>query len=243
MIEERYITPTKIQQQTIAVDNRTEWLDGWFKIRKSNIDPNALRQECLGVQKFIQQRYGDEKGTNYYQNQTTNLFGKYNIFMFSSYTLHQLYCEIVELWNKVKPKDVNEKYYLQSWLNVYDENKSIGWHYHWTEKYYAWHGFACVDVDVSKTTYALQPPHYQISKSVDYGTHNGQPLLEYDDEYELIDVVGQNGLIVMSPSAGDSHRNIPWKIAERPRITIAFDIVPGRHIFNEDWENHWIPLV
>lgn len=240
MIEERYITP---QPPLTAQPEQTEWLNGWFKIRKANIDIQALKQECLGVQQFIQKRYGDERGSNYYDNQTTNLFGKYNIFMFSSYTLHQLYGEIVALWNTVKPKEINEKYYLQSWLNVYDKNKSIGWHYHWTEKYYAWHGFVCVDVDTSKTTYALQPPHYQISKATPYGNYNGKPVLEYDDEYELIDVVGQDGLIVMSPSAGDSHRNIPWKIADRPRITIAFDIVPGRHIYNEDWENHWIPLV
>lgn len=240
MIE--YRTPTTVQTVKPTpqpTQEKTEWMDGWFKIRKLDLNMDALRQECLGVQQFVNNRYGKEDGMNYYENKTTNLFGKYNIFMFSSFSLHSLFTELVKTWNMVKPDD--QKYYLQSWLNVYDKSQSIGWHYHWTEKYSAWHGFFCVDVDTSKTTYALQPPHYKISKSVPY-EHNGKPILEYDDEYELIDVVGQDGLLIMSPSAGDSHRNIPWKIADRPRITIAFDIVPGQHIFNEDWENHWIPL-
>lgn len=244
MTIEQYIIPPKnvIQtvQQPVVTEQKTEWTDGWFKIKKLDLDIPALQQECRGVQNFVKQRYGDLQGLNYYENKTTNLFGKYNIFLFSSFALHGLFEEINKLWRTIKPDD--EKYYLQSWLNVYDENESIGWHYHWTEKYGAWHGFFCVDVDISKTTYALQPPHYQTSKSVPY-TYNGRPILEYDDEYELIDVVGQDGLLVMSPSAGDSHRNIPWKIKDRPRMTIAFDIVPGKHIFNEDWENHWIPLV
>jgi len=239
MIE--YRSPTTVKDSLPQTEQRTEWMDGWFKIRKLDLNMDALRHECLGVQKMVKERYGDQDGMNYYENKTTNLFGKYNIFMFSSFSLHTLYSEIVKTWNMVKPDD--QKYYLQSWLNVYDQSKSIGWHYHWTEKYLAWHGFFCVDVDVSKTTYALQPPHFQRSKSIPYGTYNGREILEYNDEYELIDVVGQDGLLIMSPSAGDSHRNIPWKIAERPRITIAFDIVPGQHIFNEDWENHWIPLV
>lgn len=239
---EQYITPS-VNPKAIPLDIKQEWTDGWFKIKKLDIDVGALRQECLGVKNFLEQRYGNNLDHNYYDNPTTNLFSKYNIFLFSSFTLHSVFQQLVGFWNTIKPQEINEKYYLQSWLNVYEKNKSIGWHYHWTEKYYAWHGLICVDVDVSKTTYALQPPHFKRSKAVDYGTYNGHPLLEYDDEYELIDVIGQDGLIIMSPSAGDSHRNVPWNIADRPRITIAFDIVPGRHIKNEDWENHWIPLV
>ena len=223
-----------------TIIEKTSWTEGWFKMRKLNLNTDALRSACLGVQQVIKHRYGDERGVNYYDNQTTNLFGKYNIFMFSSAPLHSLYTEICKLWQDIKPDD--DVYYLQSWLNVYDQSKSIGWHYHWTEKFNAWHGFYCVDVDTSYTTYALQPRHYEMSQEHEY-TYNGKPLLEYDEKYNLINVVGQDNMLVMSPSAGDSHRNIPWAVEGRPRITIAFDIVPGRHINNEDWENHWIPLL
>lgn len=219
--------------------SQSEWLDGWFKVRKVNLDLNALRQTCMGVQQVINERYGDKKTDVGYENSTTNLFGHYNIFMFSSAPLHGLFREICNLWDSVKPDD--DVYYLQSWLNVYDASKSIGWHYHWTEKYSAWHGLFGVDVDVSRTTYALQPRHYQIAKAHPY-THNGDPILEFDEKYELVNYVNRDNFLMMSPSAGDCHRNIPWDIPDRPRITIAFDIVPGRHIFNEDWENHWIPL-
>lgn len=223
-----------------APASQSEWLDGWFKVRKLDLNLPALRRECIGVKNFINQRYGDLHGLNYYDNQTTNLFGKYNIFLFSSLQLHTLFEEICKLWRDIKPD--NEKYYLQSWLNVYDKNPSIGWHYHWTEKYNAWHGLYCVDVDVSKTTYALQPRHYEISQEFDY-QYNGEPILEYVEEYQLINFVGRDNFLMMSPSAGDCHRNIPWHITDRPRITIAFDIVPGKHIHNEDWENHWIPII
>jgi hypothetical protein len=230
-----FATPMSRQQP-----QNNSWTDGWFKIRKLNLDSEMLRKTCLGVQSVIKERYQKDKVPGSYDNSTTNLFSKYNIFMFSSAPLHGLYSEICRLWHDVKMDD--DIYYLQSWLNVYDETPSIGWHYHWTEKYGAWHGFYCVDVDVSKTTYALQPRHYQQSKQHEY-ISNGQSILEYNDTYELIDVVGTNNTLIMSPSAGDSHRNIPWNVQGRPRITIAFDIVPGRHIHNEDWENHWIPLL
>ncbi len=227
----------------MAVDQVSQsntWTDGWFKVKKLDLDLELMKKTCHGVHQMVNQRYGDQKGLNYYENQTTNLFGNYNIFLFSSAPLHNLFRELVTFWNQVKPDD--DIYYMQSWLNIYDESKSIGWHYHWTEKYHAWHGFFCVDVDVSKTSYCLSPPQYQESKKFDY-QYQGKPILEYNEEYEIVDVVGRDNFLIMSRSAGDTHRNIPWKIQDRPRITIAFDIVPGRHIFNEDWENHWIPLI
>jgi hypothetical protein len=97
-----------------------------------------------------------------------------------------------------------------------------------------------LDVDVSKTTYALQPKYYKQSRDV---ADQYQGVLEHNDEYELIDVVGRNNMLVMGLSSNDLHRNIPWKIKNRPRITIAFDIVPGEFIDNRAWENHWIPLL
>jgi len=219
--------------------SQSEWLDGWFKVRKTNVDIAPLRQTCMGVKSVLASRYGDKKTDNGYENLTTNLFGNYNLFMFSSAPLHGVFREICSLWNAVKPDD--DIYYLQSWLNVYDSSESIGWHYHWTEKYSAWHGLFGVDVDVSKTTYALQPRHYQMAKEHPY-MYNNNPVLEFDEKYQLVNYINRDGFVMMSPSAGDCHRNIPWGISDRPRITIAFDIVPGRHIFNEDWENHWIPL-
>ena len=199
-----------------------------------------MRAVSLQVGNVVKERYKDVDIVNGYKARTTNLFGMYNTFLFSAAPLHSLFKEISTLWNEVKPDD--DIYYLQSWVNVYEETASIGWHYHWTESFNAWHGFYCVDVDVSKTTYALSPKYYQESKAHDY-LYNGQPILEYNDEYELIDVVGQDNFLIMGRSAGDQHRNLPWKIKNRPRITIAFDIVPGRHIDNTEWENHWIPLV
>jgi hypothetical protein len=170
---------------------------------------------------------------------TTKTFEKYNLFMFSAQPLWELFKEINVFWQRVKPD--NQIYYMQAWINIYEKGgESIGWHHHWPEHMNAWHGYFCLDVDVSKTTYALQPKYYAQSKKheTEY-----EGVLEHNDEYELIDVVGRNNFLVMGRSCNDLHRNIPWKIKTRPRITIAFDIVPGEYIDNRAWENHWIPLL
>ena len=75
------------------------------------------------------------------------------------------------------------------------------------------------------------------------GNNSFKQPLTYNKEYELVDVMNRDNLLIIAPSANDLHRTIPWKVSNRPRITIAFDIVPGRWIENAAWENHWIPIV
>jgi hypothetical protein len=89
----------------------------------------------------------------------------------------------------------------------------------------------------------LYSPLFQesLANSSDY-VYNDTNLLEHNTEYEIANVCGQDNFLFMSPS-GPVHRNIPWNVSDRPRITIAFDIVPGRIIDNYIYENHWIPLV
>ena len=62
------------------------------------------------------------------------------------------------------------------------------------------------------------------------------------NKFEPVNVESENNLLVISKSAGDTHRTWPWEYADRDRITIAFDIVPRPHFNPEAWLNHWVPL-
>jgi predicted RNA binding protein YcfA (HicA-like mRNA interferase family) len=112
----------------------------------------------------------------------------------------------------------DEQFYIQCWLNFYRKGEFIDWHAHWDPHYKSWHGFYCVSGKGSHTTYKLPPDHKK--------------------EVVIPTVMNQ---IVLSKSDGDIHRSSDWK-EDYPRITIAFDIVPGKMISESRWINHWIPI-
>jgi hypothetical protein len=221
-----------------------EWTSGHFKIKKLDLDLVRAKQDCFAIYETVKYRYGNFEipaDGPAFTNLSTRLFFKYNTFLFSSQELHKLFVEISNFWKIVRP--TNEPWYLRSWVNIYDSSKSIGWHSHFESKDNGWHGYFCVDVDQSKTSYALFPPLFQESLAYEHDyVYNNTQLVEHNTEYELANVCGQDNFLFMSPS-GPMHRNVPWRILDRPRITIAFDILPGRFIDNSLYENHWIPLV
>lgn len=146
---------------------------------------------------------------------TTKLYNNYNIFFYSFEGLHELYGEIQKMFHDCCIDE--EKYYIQAWLNIYKEGQYIDWHNHWIDTENSWHGYFCVECEPSKTTYRI-------------------PGVK-----EEVDIISQNNLLVMSRSAGDTHRTWPWEHADRDRITIAFDILPRIPELNE-WPNHWMPI-
>jgi len=233
-------TPTHKQVADAAPASvQGEWTAGYFKIKQLDLNLENLMASTLMAANTVKMRYPEDSVDSNGFKGTTKTFEKYNIFMFSAQPLWELFREISTFWQSTRTS--NKIHYMQAWINVYEEGaESIGWHHHWPEHMQAWHGYYCLDVDVSKTTYALQPKYYKQSRDV---ADQYQGVLEHNDEYELIDVVGRDNMLVMGLSSNDLHRNIPWKIKNRPRITIAFDIVPGEFIDNRAWENHWIPLL
>jgi hypothetical protein len=113
---------------------------------------------------------------------------------------------------------------MQAWLNVYRTGEFIDWHSHWPAEFESWHGFYCVDVEPnSSTTYRL------------FGK-----IPEKDD----IVVTSQDNLLVISRSDGDYHRSSEWNNPDKPRITVAFDIIPMSKLYERrNYEkNHWIPI-
>jgi hypothetical protein len=162
--------------------------------------------------------------------------------------IHELYFEIQNYFRFATEsyfkEPYKEKHFIQCWLNVYNKGDFIDWHHHdWNSnrpnKPRAWHGFFCVDVEPnSKTSY------------------------KWKGVNEVIDIQSKNGLMVMGISDGDVHKSSAWN-EDNPRITIAFDIVPEKHIFYDDgrsnlvkflnnnnspkeiiqaYTNHWVPI-
>jgi hypothetical protein len=137
----------------------------------------------------------------------------------------------------------NKKYFIQCWLNIFKKDEFIDWHKHQPIENEAWHGFVCVDTEPdSFTTYSW--PNDSSRKGL------------------LLDIPSKDGLIVMGLSNGDRHKSSKWVVEGRPRITIAFDIVPAialsehtilnypeprylnaiKNSTNSQFVNHWIPI-
>jgi hypothetical protein len=154
---------------------------------------------------------------------TTNLYAQYNYFMYPNPGSHDLYEKIKETFHECIGL-TQEKFYMQAWLNVYRAGEFIDWHSHWPAEFESWHGFYCVDVEPkSSTTYRV------------FGRI---------PEQEDIVVPSQDNLLVISRSDGDQHRSSEWTNKDRPRITVAFDIVPMSRLYERrNYEkNHWIPI-
>jgi len=151
------------------------------------------------------------------------IFARYNLFLYPFPEFYELYFKIREMfYDKLEVENHEESYYIQSWLNFYWKGDFIDWHHHWPSYVNSWHGYYCIDVEPSKTSYRLE--HTK----------------------KIIDVKNENNLLVLSKSLNDKHRTWPWQ-HENPRITIAFDIVPGPVVLNFEGENkmginHWIPI-
>lgn len=187
--------------------------------KKIDLDLVKVRESCHSMRKLIQRSFMDKP--QHYSGQatmTTKLFSQYNVLMYSYPQFHELFHEIVKMFREIYGDD-GKKYYIQAWLNVYEKGEFIDWHDHWLPQQQSYHGFYCVDVEPnSKTSYALR------------------------DDDEIIDIPSKDNMLVISKSDGDLHKSSEWHDPNRPRITIAFDIVPRGSINPEGWLNHWIPI-
>lgn len=194
-------------------------------IYKKNLDLNLLKLKtgCDQMYDLIKKNFSGNK--NDYTGQstlTTKLFKSYNLLMYPLPEFHELFNEIKKMFFEIIEKDITipkKKYYIQCWLNYYRKGDFIGWHNHWPPETKSWHGYYCVDTECSFTSYIIP-----------------------NNEDKIIDIISEDNLLVMSKSDGDRHRSSEWLNNDRPRITIAFDIVPREYICYDNLLNHWVPV-
>lgn len=171
---------------------------------------------------------------------TTKSFMHYNLLLYPLPGFHNLYQEISSFFkdcHKLCFGETQEQFSSQCWLNVYKKGEYIDWHRHWPKESGGWHGFFCIDTEPdSYTTYRWQQ-----------GPQAGKELK----------IDSKDNLMVIGLSDGDEHRSSEWG-HERPRITIAFDILPTKFIYEHSYvkhgsylnamktvpmyTNHWMPI-
>jgi hypothetical protein len=190
----------------------------YIHTKKLNLNLSKIKNSSHKMYNYIKKTFESGSDYNGQSSMEKQIFAKYNLLMYPLPEFYELYCEIRNFFREnLNSEDLNEPHYIQCWLNFYKKGEFISWHEHWPPEVNGWHGYYCVDVEPSKTTYKL--PGYK----------------------KNIDVENCNNLLVLSKSNGDKHRTWPWEY-DSPRITIAFDIVPSWHIQNDDSPNHWVPI-
>ena len=194
----------------------------------------SLKNDCVAINKNVNETLFDAPQNYKTNDQTpfsTRVANFYNIFSYDSVEINSLFNKIKHQFYYLKPNPT-KKYYIQGWVNVYESGQNLDWHTHWGDND-SYHGFFCVNSNVSYTEYIF-----------------------FDGEYKKID--SADGLLVITKSNNNQHRTSPCDSGD-PRITIGFDIHSKNNVdklldkwmelssssayFDPDkMTNHWIPL-
>ena len=201
----------KVMWKNLMIQNYKKYV--YIKDLKLNL--KSITNSCNIMRKIVNENFQSNSGGFMGELETTKEFSKYNCFMYPLDQFYELYKEIQIMYNEVREND--DVSYIQCWLNVYKKGQFIDWHGHWDENFNAWHGFYCVDVEPNSFT------EYRF----------------VNEDWEFL-IPSKNNLLVMGKSKNDEHRSSPWE-HDNPRITIAYDILPKKHVPIKDI-NHWIPI-
>ena len=180
-----------------------------------SINNGKLVEFCLEVeQSLISSLPPIDPG--WYGNPSSAHHMSYNLLTFPNKELNKLYYSMVDTITPLL--DADTTYVIKSWLNVYRVGQKIDWHGHWPAKDRVWHGFYCAQVGDSCTYYKIP------------------------ETKGVVTVPSEEGLLVIGKSAGDEHRSSDWQDITRPRITLAFDIIPIEAINDMLFVNHYLPF-
>jgi hypothetical protein len=196
--------------------------NNYIATRMLSLDTHAIKASCYKLKEIVDKQFANDKQhyTDKHSPLTTNLFRSYNLMMYPFEGFHDLFTEISATFHgfRTHSKVEHTKFYMQCWLNVFKKGEYVDWHDHWLPEFHAWHGFYCVQVGDSNTTYRLSD-----------GTH--------------VEVTSIDNRLVLSKSGDDQHMSSPWTDTNMDRITIAFDILPDYTLREVDIDiNHWIPI-
>ncbi len=213
---------------------------------KLSLDNSKIFKSSMMVGEIVLANYAKDESNEFESrfNQectmTSVLHRNYNLFLYPLPQLHELYFEIQRVFHSCLARYsgiTNKRYYIQCWVNIFQNNEFIDWHTHFHPNVNAWHGFYCVNVEPDSFTSYRWPNHE-----------------------EIIDIKSENGLVVLGVSGGDRHKSSKWN-QETPRVTIAFDILPQESLMHEraieeigkdkiikevfckpEYINHWVPI-
>jgi len=203
----------KLKKQQMG--GMTNYHDYVYSIKLKSLNNVELIKYCLEVEEMLRNTLTPVENPGWYGTFTTANHHAYNFLTFPNIEVNKLYKEISKYASYLLKDNV---YMIKSWVNIYRKGEKVDWHDHWPAPKKVWHGFYCVRVGDSYTEYKI-------------------PKVE-----DVIKINSEEGLLVIGKSENDKHRSSPWTEIDRPRITIAFDIVPVESIENKLQPNHFIPI-
>jgi len=195
-------------------------LHNYLLTKKLDVDLAELVRSCELLNQHVREEFKhSENGYGTTCAKSAESLDHYNLFLYPFPGFYELAQQITELFkSRIKSK---HKYYLKGWINYYNYGDYVDWHHHKISTTDSAHGFFCVHAQDSVTTYRVR-----------------------DDEFH---VQCEDGLLVLGETHSDVHRTWPWHDKSRPRITIAFDIVPIQAAHKRQLErkqiNHWMPIL
>lgn len=200
------------------LDNDTSELTSFLQDQYKLIEDAKLR----GVEKLSEK---DEAWVSSGSLSTVK-WTEYNVFQFYHPGLRKLYKNIAEMVKDACAYyDVDfesQNYYIQGWFNINDRKVGkLDWHDHGGPYAPYFHGYYCVKAEPSITHYMLF----------------GQPD-------KVVENVNLDNRAILS-EMGHPHAMGDWSW-DGPRVTIAYDILPGEVLFNypdKVPQQHWIPLI
>lgn len=190
------------------------WIENYLFSTEVNIDNNVLAQDLTAIEQTLKKTIKDPAPDGEYGCFTSANHLQYNLFDFHTVQLNRLFKAIQQ---NVVTKMPEGCYVIQCWFNMFRYNQFIDWHGHWPSEYGVYHGYYCVDVEPSTTAYRLE---------------NGIQ----------VDIPNKNGLLVFGLSGLDQHKSSKWTDENRPRITVAFDIIPVNQISEDPRGVHYNPI-
>ena len=185
-----------------------------YGFKTDSINNKKLVDHCLRIEQTLIKNFSNIDPA-WYGNVPASHHDKYNLLTFPGVELNKLYAELVKNISELLDDKV---YVLKSWLNVFRKGQKVDWHPHWPADKGVWHGFYCAQVGNSFTEYRIP----RVSENVK--------------------VKSEEGLVVIGKSAGDQHTSSVWTESQRPRVTIAFDIIPIESLSDDLAGNHFIPF-
>lgn len=187
-----------------------------FTFKWDNIDNDALYKTCINVEDELAKVFPPVADTSIYGCFTSVYHDHYNLFAFPCVQLSQLYMNMAKSFGDVL---MPGKYYIRCWVNLFGKGKNIDWHSHWDAKYKTYHGFYCVNTEGEHESYTEYAVPHMIGNNI-------------------CRIKSSDGLCVIGKSQGDQHRSSEWLNDGKPRVTIAFDIIPLEALRPEEKFTH-----
>lgn len=148
---------------------------------------------------------------------------EYNVFQFHTPEIYNVLTGIKKLMLEACEyygiDFEKEQYLIQGWFNINDRKVGkLNWHDHGGPWAPFFHGYYCIKAEPSSTYYKIE-----------------------NDDNKIVENKNKDNRLILS-EMGHPHAQGDWDW-DGERITLAYDIIPLRHLALVTPSQHWFPLL